>query len=161
MLWEVETEGSSRLSRLSTSDVQSASSVVFSLSPFLIMLFFWVPFFLSLISEDNQTDRWRCRTLPYISPSKELSPPLPHFLTVVASQQELFFFQGTSSECLPRLISLLINELPPHPASFHPSIFQTDAYILIYFCSILSLFQFMMARGAHPHPRCVFLGTLG
>lgn len=51
-----------------------------------------------------------------------------------------------------------MDELRPHHASFHPSILQTYTCTFIYFCSALLRFQFAMARGAHPHPRCVLLG---
>lgn len=49
-----------------------------------------------------------------------------------------------------------MNRDPAMPLSTPP--FCKCTHRLIYFCFILSLFQFAMARGAHPHPRCVFLG---
>lgn len=57
------------------------------------------------------------------------------------------------------LISLLIDEMWPHRASSHPSLLQTYTCTFIYFCSVLSPLQLAMARGAHPHPRCVLLGS--
>lgn len=144
MLYGVEAEGSSTLSRLSPSDVLSASSAVLSLYRSSCP-----PFNLSLFGFRRQNASL-CSSSPRTFPT---SPPL----VVVASQQNLFMRGGGTHALVLCLISFLINELPP---PFHPSILQTCTYILVYFCTILSLFQFTMARGAHPHPRCVFLGRL-
>lgn len=70
------------------------------------------------------------------------------------------FFEAVNTERLCCLFSLLMDELWPCPASFHPSLICKHTHALfIYFCFNLSLFQFAMARGAHPHPCCVLLGS--
>lgn len=55
------------------------------------------------------------------------------------------------AEALPLISSLIDGSLPHRSAHI---------YTLVYFHSLLSLFQFLMAGGAHPHPRCVFFGKL-
>lgn len=141
VLWEVEAEGSSRLSSLSLSDAQSLSSVVCSLPLQFILPFFCKSVFLSLFFTSLLS-----RTFP-------TSSPVDHSGSI---STKALFFLGTSSKCFPCLISPLTDEWPPHPASFNPFILQTHTYIFIYFCLILSLFQFTIPHYAHLHPCFVF-----
>lgn len=74
-------------------------------------------------------------------------------------------FRGQTAEPLGGLCSSQRRGRSPSP-NFLPDRwiatppFCTYIYTLVYFHSLLSLFQFLMAGGAHPHPRCVFFGKL-
>lgn len=119
-----------------------------SLPLHIILPFLWVSFFLCLISNDRQTE---IQKVSLRSPVLQLSPPFLHLFKVVASQQELFVCGAQALR-----VSLLINELPPHSASFHPSILQTHIHSEFFFFARFCHCSSLRWPAVHVHNPVVF-----